>query len=301
MQEAKWGVMIHYQASWLANENDLERITMEKWNDLIDNFDCEGLAKQLADVGAGYLIITVRHTRHFFMAPNATFDRYMGDAPSICSNRDLIVDLSRALDRYDIPLIVYLPGQFSIAPAERKAFAYDRDDPRLAEAYLRWQEVVREFSIRWGDKVAGWWIDGTYRPNTTSRHPDIPNFASKAAAMRAGNPDSIVAFNPGVFPRVMSLTPHEDYTAGEITGPGNIRWMYNKDGIIDGAQIHILSYLGRTWGRGEPRFTSEEVIRHSKNINAVQGAITWDVQAHPSGLIKEPFLEQLSLLGKALK
>ena len=32
------------------------------------------------------------------------------------------------------------------------------------------------------------------------------------------------------------------------------------DGNVDGTQLHMLSYLGRTWGKGEPRFSSEQLI-----------------------------------------
>jgi hypothetical protein len=43
------------------------------------------------------------------------------------------------------------------------------------------------------------------------RCPDALNFASFAAAARAGNPNGVVAFNPGVYNRLRSLTPYEDY------------------------------------------------------------------------------------------
>ncbi|HKL22327.1 MAG TPA: hypothetical protein VJ904_11000, partial [Tichowtungia sp.] len=119
--------------------------------------------------------------------------------------------------------------------------------------------------------------------------------------MRAGNPDSIVAFNPGRFPRVMSVTPYEDYTAGEINEPEQILWKYNADGMIDGTQIQILSYLGSTWGQGGPRFTNEEVVKHSLKVREVDGAITWDCPAYPTGLIKEPFMKQLFLIGEAAR
>ncbi|WP_114749664.1 alpha-L-fucosidase [Pleomorphovibrio marinus] len=302
MKDAKWGVMLHYSAAILASENklDADSINIDKWNHLIDNFDCEELAKQLSDVGAGYLIITIRHVGGFFMAPNSMYEHYMGQAPSISSNRDLIVDLHQALDQYGIKLITYVSSKFRFNPEEVKAFAYDSDDPRKAEMYLRWQEVIREFSTRWGDKVSGWWIDGCYTPNSHFRHPDIPNFASMAAAARAGNPNSSVAFNPGVFPRVMSLTPYEDYTAGEINDPSGIRWKYNEDGMIDGNQIQILSYLGKTWGEGDPRFTAEQVIKYSLDVNEKGGAVTWDVPPLRNGTISDDFMKQLGKIGDAL-
>ena len=70
--------------------------------------------------------------------------------------------------------------------------------------------------------------------------------------------------------------------------------------MIDGKQIQILSFLGRYWGQGEPRFTEEQIVKYSLDINEVGGAVTWDCPVHPSGLIKEPFMKQLISLGKAM-
>ena len=291
LQEAKWGVMIHYQPEWLAEQNQLEPITTtEQWNELVDNFDCEGLAKQLADAGAGYLIMTVRHGPVFFISPNATYDRITGQVPSRCSNRDLIADLADALDKYGIRLIAYMLGQAPcMNEAEIEGFGvrssdYYRVGPfeRNAEALLRWQEVFREYSMRWGDKVSGWWIDACYRPNTMYRKPDAPNFESLVAAARAGNPDSIVTFNPGRFPRLKSITLHEDYIAGEVNNLDLLSFRYHHKGMIDEKQIHVLSFLGSFWGQGDPRFTDEEVVRHSLKVTEVGGAITWDCQVFPN-------------------
>jgi alpha-L-fucosidase len=286
----------------------MDEITIEKWNDLIDNFDCDELAKQLSEVGAGYLIITVRHVPPFFMSPNETYDRYTKQEPSRCSNRDLIADLSNALNKYGIKLIAYIhvhaPGQ---TESELNGFALERSDyyksgpfERNPEALLRWQEVIREYSLRWGENVSGWWFDGCYRPNANYRYPDEPNFKSVAEAARAGNPNSILAFNPGRFPRIMSITPHEDYTAGEINDLESILLIRQYDGMIDGNQLHILSYLGSKWGKGAPRFTEEQIVNYSKKINAEKGAITWDVPPRLDGTFSDDFMKQLQTIGEAL-
>src|SRR6266516_2204275 len=134
------------------------------------------------------------------------------------------------------------------------------------------------------------------------RAKEPPNFESFSAASRAGNPDSIVAFNPGVVYRPLSVTPFEDYTAGEVDQPD--RWSprsRHKDGKQDGARIHVLSYLGERWGFGEtPRFKTEDVVAFSKKLVDVGGAITWDVPIQRDGQIAPPFLDQLSAVGKAL-
>src|SRR5438045_7916566 len=107
---------------------------------------------------------------------------------------------------------------------------------------------------------------------------DPPDLESLVAAARAGNRNSAVAFNPGVVYRTISITPFEDYTAGEVDLPENWSPKRNADGKVDGAQIQMLSYLGERWGTGDaPRFTNEEVIGWSRNVIDVGGAVTWDV------------------------
>jgi len=93
---------------------------------------------------------------------------------------------------------------------------------------------------------------------------------------------------------IISITEHEDYTAGEIstslpecTG----RW-------VDGAQLQILSYLGSNWCKGgQPRFPDELVVGYTKHVNSMDGVITWDVPITEEGLIPQPFVEQLKTLG----
>eukprot|EP01046_Picozoa_sp_COSAG06_P043603 COSAG06_NODE_5739_length_3299_cov_19.417813_2_plen_247_part_00 len=85
--------------------------TADEWNALVDAFDVDGLAKDLHDVGAGYLLIMVGENSGWYIAPNAAYDRVVGRQPSRLSKRDLIKDLGVALKRYGIRLLVYLPSQ----------------------------------------------------------------------------------------------------------------------------------------------------------------------------------------------
>ena len=96
------------------------------------------------------------------------------------------------------------------------------------------------------------------------------------------------------------MTPYQDFTAGEINEPGGVDPRYSSDGKVDGNQIQILSFLGRTWGMGDPRFKTEEVVEFSKKITGFGGAITWDTPVQLNGTISPAFLEQLAAVGKAL-
>src|SRR4051812_35505213 len=81
MKEARWGVMTHYLADWIAGAEGGDKApSVDWWNDLIDQFDVERLAGELESVGAGYLILTIGQNSGFYLAPNATYDRYVGIA-----------------------------------------------------------------------------------------------------------------------------------------------------------------------------------------------------------------------------
>jgi len=301
MQHARWGVMTHYLADWIARDTR-QNMSVEKWNGLVDHFNVQGLAEQLAAVGAGYHLLTIGQNSGYYLAPNATYDRLLGASPSKCSRRDLVADLAAALGKRGIKLMVYLPAG---APAGDRhaveALRWRNGADRNREFQLQWEQVIRQWSLGWGDRIAGWWFDGCYWPNTMYRTAEPPNFASFAAAARAGNAQSAVAFNPGVVDRVLSVSPHEDYTAGEINDLDRLMIRRAAGGKVDGAQIHVLSFLGEKWGTGGPRFSAEQVVAWSRKVVGAGGAITWDVPVQPDGLISPPFIEQLTAVGQALR
>ncbi len=333
-RDAKWGVFIHYLAG-LPSADDPEATTPESWNGRIDGFDVDGLVEQLVEADAGYLFITLGQNSGYFLSPNATYDSLVQRTPSRLSRRDLVADLAEALVPSGIPLLVYLPSH---APAldkqaveglqctpewdascwQLKPGTYpvaEGTDERLSQFQRHWEAVVREWSLRWGTTVRGWWFDGCYRADRMYRHPDEPNFASFAAAAKAGNPDSIVAFNPGVKVPVVCHTEHEDYTAGEIAGdfPMLMDSQWGRDPkpdhywgmpvrrTVDGAQYHLLTFMGPYWCRGLPRFPDELVIGYTKHVNDCEGVISWDVPTSADGLIPEPFMAQFRSLRDAIR
>ena len=302
-REAQWGVFTHYLAD--------DEMSAEDWDDQITQFDVDALVRQLADIGARYIFFTIGQNSGHYCSPNATYDECVGIRPSKCSSRDLISDLYDALAPKGIRLLVYLPSGAPAADAvamEKLVWKWgfkgawpswntDRMGLRLAEFQLKWEAVIREWSLRWEARVVGWWFDGCYFSDEMYRHPEPPNFQSFAAAAKAGNADSLVAFNPGVKVPVISLTESEDYTAGEISNafpvcPG--RW-------VDGAQYQILSYLGQQWGRGEPRFPDEFAIGYTKHVVSCGGVVTWDVPIERQGTIPDAYIRQLAALSRGLR
>ena len=308
---AKWGVLMHYMGDTVLKGDEL---TVENWNKAVNAFDVKGLAEQLSSAGAGYFVLTLGQNSGFYCSPNAAYDRLTGITPSKCAKRDLVSDLSDALRARHIRLMVYLPAgapdrdKEAMKALEWKAGQFPLwtyangkpkgQDDRLASFQRKWESVIGQWSKQWGRKVSGWWFDGCYYPDAMYRHPQAPNFASFAAAARAGNPDSIVAFNPGVLNPIITLTPAEDYTAGEINEPDKVvcagRW-------VGRAQFHMLSYLGPSWCQKPPRFKPAQVAAITRGITDKQGVVTWDVPpAGINGHIPEDFLAQLKAVGAVL-
>jgi len=298
MKQAQWGVMTHYLADWIARTHHID-MNIEEWNKLVDGFDVEALAKQLQSAGAGYYQISIGQNSGYYVAPNAAYDRITSIQPSKCSRRDLVADLYEALHKRGIKLMVYLPSGAPAGDKAADAALEWRNGPYPNKEFQqKWEQVIREWSQRWGTKVSGWWFDGCYFPNSMYRSPQAPNFASFAAAARAGNPASVVAFNPGVVYRILSMTPYEDFTAGEIDQPDRATIRRAADGKMDGTQIQMLSFLGQTWGIGAPRFTADQAVAYSRKLWDAGGAVTWDVPVELNGTISQAFIDQLTAINK---
>lgn len=317
--QARFGVMTHYLGAAPSSAGGAE-LTAEMWNQQVDAFDVPRFVEQIASTEAKYLLFTLGQNSGHYCSPNATYDRLVGIQPSKCSRRDLIADLARALQPKAIRLLVYLP---SGAPAAdhvaRRKLGWRWGQPggwqlpgepvggRLAEFQRSWEAVIRDWSLRWGTDVAGWWIDGCYFADQMYRFDEEPNFASFANALRAGNPRAIVAFNPGVRVPVVAHTRFEDYAAGEVNLPQLPRaaaacpgrWL---DGEGRQVQFHILTFLGTSWCQGEkPQWPDDKVIGVTQEIVKKGGVVTFDVPIQRSGLIPDPFVAQLRAIGQAMR
>lgn len=289
--QAKFGVFVHFLPSGPGAIAQ------------VDQFDVPAFARQLQEIRAGYLVLTLGQNSGYLNSPNAAYDQRTGYRPGErCATRDLPLDLWRALDPKGIRLMLYLPCQ--VPNGDRRAqqafgLAEGPKDQPLDLAFAgKWSEVIQEWSDRYGDKVSGWWFDGGYQ------HIGFSDAiaARYAAAVKHGNRKAIVTFNPGV--RVVRWTQAEDYTAGELNEPlstvPTARW-------LDGSQWHALTYLGDNWGRRNTRFTDAQWIEWARKVTAQQGVLTLDMGPNydpadgPIGSLAEVQVKQARAIGAALR
>jgi hypothetical protein len=293
---AGYGVFVHYLAGLQNSAGELHSLGREtSWDKCVREFDTRRFADAMAEAGAGYVIFTMQQRTRFLIAPNATFDRISGYRPGeACATRDLVADLYRALHRKNIPLMLYWTGDGPLDdPKAGPAFGWTG---KVSTDYSRkWASVVQEYGERYGDKVAGWWVDGSYR----WLDYDDEKLGILARALKAGNPKRIIAFNPGVEAHVKAYSRHEDFTTGEqnrfLDQPAG-RW-------IDGEQWHILSFLGASfqgWGQPGSKYRKADLIEYVHEVNRVGGVVSIDALLYRDGSLDRSQLEILKALRPGL-
>lgn len=287
----KYGVMVHYLYS---SQNGKYSPTNPKgvttsWDECVNDFDVDAFAERVHRVGAGYVIFSLCQVTATLCAPNKTFDEITGYACAESgSKRDLPLELGRALAKYDIDLYLYFTGdgpqRDEIAS---KAFdTLNRHGERVTEEFVRkWSSVMREYSLRYGSLVKGWWIDAAF--DYIGYNDRLLKYYKDAAL--AGNPDALIAFNNGVVrldmndPQVIALADGEtemDKAIGAINKkalagdeaakavirkydtPEKYRYSVHDDftageasyyneipesGEVDGCLWHVMSFLGMSY------------------------------------------------------
>jgi hypothetical protein len=290
LAKTRFGVFTHY----LVGAN---------YNQMADSFDVEKFADQIAQTRADYLIFTVGQNSGYFCTPNAAYEKYAGYASGQrCTRRDLPMEIADALRKRKIRLILYSSARAPEGDAQALAGLHDSGGREVPQEFIkRWSEVIREWSLRYGDKVSGWWFDGMHREEFWNDYSKPYNYKTFAAACRAGNPNSVLAFNNGAeFEKAFKIfSDAQDYMAGEQGRFGATPEFYPP---YPKKVWHILSYLGYWWGQATgPNYTDAWLIDYVKKVNRQGGVVSIDVNVSTSGVIYPPHLQQLIALGKGLE
>jgi len=271
---------------------------------LLKMYDVEALATQLKGMDAKYVIFTLYQNEGYLNAPNATYCHYTTYAPGEkCSTRDLPLALYRALNPKGIKLMLYATAQVPNKDARaQKTFGLPTgpdDQPIDAEFARKWAEVIQEWSDRYRDKVAGWWMDGCYQ--RINFNEDLAKIY--AAALRHANRRTLVTFNPGVKVPLVRATRLENYTAGELQEPFTVlpaaRW-------LDGVQWHALTHLGTSWNKRDTRYSTARWIAWVNAVTDKGGVVTldmgpnWDPQAGSIGTLGAKQAHQFKAISAAL-
>lgn len=275
----KFGVFNHYIAAFFFG---LETCYSEIWNAYIEKIDIKKLAETISQTGAGYYIITVMQRGRYMLAPNSAYDAVAGTMPGeACPKRDIIPELAEELGKYDIDLFLYFTGDgpFKDEIIGPKFGLTHHAKDVITDSYVqKWASVLEEYSVRYADKVKGWWIDGCYRKlGFTDEQLEL-----FVKAAKKGNPEALIAMNNGLNDILVKQHPSEDFTAGEYED-----FVYIPDRrFFDGAQAHILAPLGVSpepehpglaWRSRGVKYDAEYMTEYIRRCNDVGCVVSLDI------------------------
>lgn len=258
----KHGLMVH----WVFSEPG-------SVDETVDAFDLDGFLADFDRTGSDWLIFPIGHFLGTYASPSATLDALDGPEHPMaghCSKRDLIGELAAAMHARGKRFVAYLPSEVQGTSVEA-ATHWNREDPDHREFQTIWCNAIREWALRWGKNLDGWWLDGYYGPQTAK--PTWPNGIDEdawEAAVRAGNPDCAVALNPGWIevkhePKwyIFGLEPRakklHDYLAGEVNfikdgkvyvSPWEETYWLPEGKYVPGTTVvnHVLFPIDGWWG-----------------------------------------------------
>ncbi len=302
----KWGVFNHFLYV-IQNNPDLKNSRGEKttWDELVNEFDVKRLGKALHEMGAKYYIITVMQGTKYMIAPNNTFDKIADTKPGdACSSRDLILDISNELQKYDIDLFLYFTGDGPYKNEEigsKFGFIEPRENGVTKDFVEKWASVLEEYSMRYGKRISGWWIDGCYK-NWFKYTDELLEIYYRAC--KKGNPNTLVAFNNGVDEEITINFPREDYLCGEQ----NDFTKLPKQRFYGPAQAHILaplgtddSGIGASWGSFGLKHEKEFLAKYVTDVHEKGGVVTFDIGVYRDGSFCKEHIDALTYVGNHVK
>ncbi len=309
LAEAGYGLGVHWTAQSLPRGEERPR----PYAQAVEQFDAARMVRQTAEAGAGWLLFTIAHAQQFLPFPCETLDRVL---PGRTCARDLMGELAEGLAAHGIRLLFYYP---SVATEEdpdwQRASGWLYDPKGWADLQY---EITAEIGERYGDRLAGWWIDNCYdaelHPSRWHHlHPSLAGFSALydfpryRRALLAGSDRRLVTFNfcgTGAW-RSKLGQGIADYAAGEsndldrvpsgpFTGEGGTRW----HGFVWMDDVWVHSQPGEV---APPRFADAHVADYIRYVNRHGGAFTYGAAPYQDDLVAEPTLCQLRALREALR
>ncbi|MDF7823568.1 hypothetical protein P4B35_06045 [Pontiellaceae bacterium B12227] len=282
-----------------------------------ENFDIDAFMKQIDQLTSiNHVMINIGrgHQASWYSSPYPKMAAIMGE--DLFPHRDFFGEMVDALKSRDLKVLVY----FSVTGMDQGYLSKEQMKTwraHLASAGLTHNEGVAQimeyYSLKFGDKIDGWWVD---RVNFRVPDEDRKRFAT---ALRAGNPNTMVAMHTKVGSPVRQGTPFCDYAAGHPwTMKEQIPWddgvknenidliksieagpWVNQTGAPDDhegtALGHIFIPIQEKWRDGIAAFPTDQAIEWTTRVMDAGGMYTWAVAREGHGFASPQFKQLVEM------
>lgn len=196
LTDAKYGLFFHWNARSMPRKG-----LANSYEEAVKDFDVEKFAVMVHDCGADFIVFTTSWDLFTFPAPMKSIDKIL---PGNTTTRDLIVDLSNALAKWHIKLILYCNFRIN-------AMGWKKEDRFLPEKtgsfFNKLLSIYQEIGQRYAGKIGGVWID-----DGMGLYPYNAPFEALTSAIKHSDKKMVVGYNSWIYPR---FTNFQDFYCGE--------------------------------------------------------------------------------------
>lgn len=296
MRDGKYGLFIHWSLFTYPLYGDEKAIENFEWG--VNTFDVEAFANMVYETGASWVIFTTCHGAQMFPAPIQTLENVM---PGRTTERDLIADLAKALNKRNIKLLLY----YNMSPTGEVAakLGLETNTDRWFQYLL---DFALEVSLRYGKSIAGWgYIDSTV-PAYILNFP----WEKYYHALKAGNPDAVVGISSHWWAQYSPFNDLQTSDSGKSLNEPLNKKLFGAGGRYEGLQEHSSFVLDGSWVprdpyngtiransnvEGGPTFSDEEYIEYFKKMDQADVPVTVNILITQDVTKNQPFVNPKSL------
>ncbi|MBP5285511.1 MAG: hypothetical protein ILO34_05315, partial [Kiritimatiellae bacterium] len=290
------GIGAHWTAQCVYDDGS-EPASFEE---MVNAFDVDLFAGQLADAGATHLIFTLAHEFQLLPCPNAALDAI---EPGRTSKRDLVGEIIAKLKPLGIKFVAYYnhscnnfdrPENAKWFNAVKAPF-FGVEGGSMETFASNYCAIVADISKRYGEDIAAWWFDsapsidstGTLNFTGTGKDESVFPFDRLVEAAKSGNPKAAVAINPGVADYHL-YTDNVDYYCGESVNFSEPFMGERRPEIADTRWICADSMWwvltkGFASGAFMPRLDAEGFAAYIRENKAAQRMTTFNILVDARG------------------
>ena len=249
-------------------------------------FDGEKYAKTAHDLGAEYVVFTLAHAGFNLLFPSRTMKEV--GCPHKCTERaDIVAKLLNGLEKYNIPLVFYLPPNDShdISDDELKTMGWVSDAARME--FLK--RLIRELYSKYGRRIRGFWFD---QSGPTADVCDL---------IHTYDPDAVIFVNTGVTANT-EKHPLSDFIVSEYYGSIE---SCDSD-LLPTHHSQVNRQIGNWWASGNTAPTdARSLFRYTVRTAATEGqcnaGIAWSCGPYIDQTWEDGVRELLEELGTLLR
>jgi glycosyltransferase involved in cell wall biosynthesis len=296
MVDGGYGLFIHWVPESFPFMGSIP--AWQRYEEAVNEFDVKAFADMVNETGAAWVVFTTTHGKYFFPGPLKTLEDLV---PGRTTRRDLVCEISTALAKYNIRLMLYFHPGPSKAEDEQWATVAGidpADDEKNMKIMLA---IFAEIGEKYRNKLAGWVIDGGgdyYRRNYS--------FKELMQTLKVGNDERVVSFFNWLYPKLSvyggDFTTDLTNFGAPLAPPYPVEWSM-PGGFYDGLQPHFNFTLEDVWYPDKPMngkwpallYSNSELADYMTEMKIRRVPITLNLVITQDVTKDRPFVNPVSL------